>query len=159
MQIAAHIVGDLQPIVHHVIHTQLGRNRPARLGEGLAGAWLVPLHDDKVLLPGTRDEGTARRSGSPVDHEQDGVEAILAADGDPLVHSAHSDEPRFVDPVGGRDGRDDGGLVLAPGAISQGGADRHDDEQYKCEQTLENDVSHGRSPNFQITYQQYVPKV
>ena len=122
--------GELDAVLRHPLDREIGRDGAPRGAESSAGAGLVPLHDREVALPRNecgRQPGD-RRARAAVEHENDRVVAILAADRDPLRRAADLDEQSVVDAVRRRDPHELLALVLAPGAIAEPGADNERDE-------------------------------
>ncbi len=150
MQVASRIFSDLDGVLRHRVHADRGIDLLPGLGEGLAGAWLVPFHHHEVLLPGTGNEWTAGRARAAVEHQEHGVGAVLTADGDPLIQAADLDEPGLVDPIGSPDRGDLSGLVLPPSAVAEACADRHRQQDHKAQQALQKDVSHNHPQGFSI---------
>src|ERR1039457_6278509 len=80
-------LSDFDAVSDEPLERQFPSSILAGSAQGLARATLVPLHHREVPLPRPDDrrEDAAGRSRAAVDHEQDRVVSILAANPDPLV--------------------------------------------------------------------------
>jgi hypothetical protein len=94
-------LSDFDAVSDEPLERQFPSSILAGSAQGLARATLVPLHHREVPLPRPDDrrEDAAGRSRAAVDHEQDRVVSILAANPDPLVDAADSYEALLGDPV------------------------------------------------------------
>jgi hypothetical protein len=101
VEAASEILRDLVAITRHALDREAGIDRSSRGPERSPGAGLIPLHDDEVLFPRKERGGETRdrRAGAAMQHEDDGVVAILPPDRDPLFRAADVDEHAFVDSV------------------------------------------------------------
>jgi hypothetical protein len=70
------------------------------------------------------------------------VVAVLATDGDPLVHAAYPDKPPLIDSVGGSDQHISGGLALSYRAPAKAHGYREDQKAQERQESSQNEFLH-----------------
>ena len=106
--------------------------RPAR-------PWLVPLHNRELPLPwDERACGQAERhAGTAVEHQNDRVGAVLAANSHPLVGPAELDVHALIDAVGRGYAQQGLRFVQTPRSIAEPGSECKHYDSNEGEQALE----------------------
>src|SRR5579863_4992686 len=90
-------------------------------GECSSSAGLIPLDDREVFFPGEEVSGKTfiGYSGASVNHQDNWIVAVPAANGDPLIGAVDLDEHGLVDAVGRVDGQELFNLALPIGAVDE----------------------------------------
>src|SRR5579883_371798 len=121
----AHKLGNLDAVVRHRVDRHRGGDRRAGALQRLALPALVPLDHREAAFPCSEpgSQRNPRCARAAVEAEEYRIAAVLAADLDPLPEAADALVSRFLDAVGGLDGKRRSGAALQYRAVSEQGDD------------------------------------